>query len=110
MNQTLKKAYDALTARIKTLKDDLEKHVESFVSKLDTEKGVVKGDTDELIRLQKHMDTFFRRHTTPFLVLPAKKPRSFFARFYVIAQGQPDLPASAAKAKGCLCQKENAKK
>ena len=75
MNQTLKKAYDALTARIKTLKDDLEKHVESFVSKLDTEKGVVKGDTDELIRLQKHMDTFFRRYTTPFLVFLAYQIR-----------------------------------
>ena len=74
MNLKLKKAYDDLVLKIEALKEDLEGHLAEFVYSLDSEGGgIVEGDVDELIRLQAHMDEFFRNYTTPFLAFLAVK-------------------------------------
>lgn len=64
----IQKAYNELVGHIESLKRELEKHIEAFTRDLDTQEGLLVGDTtEEIARLQKHMEEFFREHTVAFL-------------------------------------------
>lgn len=73
--QNLKEIHDDLQARVDDLKEKLIKHIDKYVKDLDTEEGMLKRNRMAGKKLVKYMDTFFKEHTTPFLIYLALRIR-----------------------------------
>lgn len=67
----LKKIHDDLALRIKKHREALEEMIDDYISDMDTEDAIIKGDAKEVLRLQGVMQDFFDRHTIPFLAFLA---------------------------------------
>ena len=64
----LEKIYLEMLDKNSKLRNKLERHINDFIDKLETEEGVLARDATQVSKFQTHMAEFFEKHSIPYLV------------------------------------------